>query len=131
MQSIPDSFRDLLTAEFATLATVGKWGGPQQSLVWFLAEGDVVKLSLNTSRLKTDNLARNPVCSVVIVDPKNSYRYIELRGKAKLEPDPDYAFADKVGAKYGADLRQNDKPGDKRVVATILVDRARGYPSND
>jgi PPOX class probable F420-dependent enzyme len=130
MESIPDSFRDLLTAEFATLATVGKWGGPQQSIVWFLAEGDVVKMSLNTSRLKTDNLARNPLCSLMIPDPKNDYRYLELRGKAQLEPDPDYTFADKVGAKYGADLRQNDQPGDKRVVATILVDRARGYPSD-
>jgi PPOX class probable F420-dependent enzyme len=131
METIPDSFRDLLTANFATLATVGKWGGPQQSIVWFLAEGDVVRLSLNSSRLKTDNLARNPNCGLLITDPENSYRYLELRGRAELEPDPDYVFADKVGAKYGSDLRKNDLPGDKRVVATIVVDRARGYPSND
>jgi PPOX class probable F420-dependent enzyme len=131
METIPDSFRDLLTANFATLATVGKWGGPHQSIVWFLAEGDVVRLSLNSTRLKTDNLARNPNCSLLITDPENSYRYLELRGRAELEPDPDYVFADKVGAKYGSDLRQNDNPGDKRVVATIVVDRARGYPSND
>jgi PPOX class probable F420-dependent enzyme len=131
METIPGSFRDLLTADFATLATVGKWGGPHQSIVWFLADGDAVKLSLNTSRLKTDNLARNPNCSLLITDPKNSYRYLELRGKARLEPDPDYAFADKVGTKYGSDLRQNDLPGDKRVVVTILVERARGYPSKD
>jgi PPOX class probable F420-dependent enzyme len=128
METIPDSFRDLLSAEFATLATIGKWGNPHQSIVWFLAEGDDVKLSLNTTRLKTDDLARNPACSLLIADPKNDYRYLELRGKAKLEPDPDYAFADKVGAKYGTDLRENDRPGDKRVVVTILVDRARGYP---
>jgi PPOX class probable F420-dependent enzyme len=128
MAKIPDSFQDLLSAEFATLATVGKWGGPHQSIVWFLAEGDDVKLSLNTSRLKTDNLARNPACSLLIADPKNSYRYLELRGKATLEPDPDYTFANKVGAKYGSDIRQHDKPGDKRVVVTIALDRARGYP---
>ena len=103
-------------------------GRPQQSIVWFLAEGDVVRLSLNSSRQKTDNLARNPACSLLITDPKNSYRYLELRGRAKLEPDPDYTFADKVGAKYDSDLRQNDLPGDKRVVVTIVVDRARGYP---
>ena len=131
METIPDSFRDLLTANFATLATVGKWGGPQQSIVWFLAEEDAVRLSLNATRLKTDNLARNPNCSLLIPDPQNNYRYLELRGRAELEPDPDYVFADKVGAKYGSDLRQNDLPGDKRVVATIVVDRARGYPSSD
>ncbi len=131
METIPGSFRDLLSAEFATLATVGKWGGPQQSIVWFLAEGDEVKLSLNTSRLKTDNLARNPYCGLLITDPKTGYRYLELRGKATLEPDPDYTFADKVGAKYNANLRDNDRPGDKRVVVTIEIDRARGYPSDE
>jgi PPOX class probable F420-dependent enzyme len=131
MESIPDSFRDLLTAEFATLATVGKWGGPHQSIVWFLAEGDVVKLSLNSSRQKTDNLGRNPLCSLLITDPKNSYRYLELRGRAKLEPDPDYTFANKVGAKYNSNLRDHDLPGDKRLVVTIEVDRARGYPADD
>jgi PPOX class probable F420-dependent enzyme len=130
MENIPDSFRDLLSAEFATLATVGKWGGPHQSIVWFLADGDDVKLSLNSSRLKTDNLARNPACSLLITDPKNSYRYLELRGKATLQPDPDYTFADKVGNKYGSNLRDHDRPGDKRVVVTINVDRARGYPES-
>jgi PPOX class probable F420-dependent enzyme len=131
MQSIPGSFRDLLAAEFATLATVGRFGGPHQSIVWFLAEGDVVKLSLNSSRQKTDNLLRNPACSILITDPKNSYRYLELRGQAKVEPDPDYTFADKVGAKYSANLRDLDRPGDKRFVVTILADRARGYPAAD
>jgi hypothetical protein len=34
--------------------------------------------------------------------------------------DPDYAFATKVGAKYGgADLRQMDGDDQRRVVATI------------
>ncbi|HXW80634.1 MAG TPA: PPOX class F420-dependent oxidoreductase [Acidimicrobiales bacterium] len=131
MQSIPVSSRDLLRADFATLATVGRFGGPHQSIVWFLAEGDTVKLSLNSARQKTDNLLRNPACSILITDPKNSHRYLELRGQAKLEPDPDYAFADKVGAKYSANLRDSDRPGDKRFVVTILVDRARAYPTND
>ncbi|HTT91625.1 MAG TPA: PPOX class F420-dependent oxidoreductase [Acidimicrobiales bacterium] len=130
MEKIPDSFRDLLSTEFVTLATVGKWGGPHQSIVWFLAEGDDVKLSMNTSRLQTDNLARNPACSLLITDPKNSYRYLELRGKATMEPDPDYAFANKVGAKYGSDLHEHDQPGDKRVVVTIAVERARGWPES-
>jgi PPOX class probable F420-dependent enzyme len=128
MQSIPDSFQDLLAAEFATLATVGRFGGPHQSILWFLAEGGTVKLSLNSARQKTDNLLRNPACSLLITDPKNSYRYLELRGQAKVEPDPDYTFADKVGAKYNANIRDNDRPGDKRFVVTIVVDRARGYP---
>ena len=37
-----------------------------------------------------------------------------------VSPDDDYAFADKVGAKYGGiDLRTIDQPGESRVVVTI------------
>jgi PPOX class probable F420-dependent enzyme len=120
MTSIPDSHRDLLSAQVAVLGTIGASGRPQLSAIWFLAEGDTVKLSLNTARQKVKNLQANPGASLLIVDPANPYRYLELRGDAEISPDPDYVFADKVGAKYGgADLRERDKPGDVRVVVTI------------
>ena len=36
------------------------------------------------------------------------------------KPDPDYAFADKVGKKYGGvDLRKMDRPGERRVVVSL------------
>jgi PPOX class probable F420-dependent enzyme len=118
MTTIPDSHRDLLNAQVAVLGTIGSSGRPQLSGIWFLAEDDTVKLSLNTSRQKAKNLQANPKCSLIIMgDPP--YRYIELRGDAEITPDDDYSFADKVGAKYGADLRTRDNPGDTRVVVTI------------
>ncbi|HET8528702.1 MAG TPA: PPOX class F420-dependent oxidoreductase [Gaiellaceae bacterium] len=121
--SVPDSHRDLLDAQFATLATLASDGSPQLTEVWFLRDGDEVKLSLNTSRAKTKNLQARPRCSVLILDVANPYRYLELRGRARVEPDDDYAFADRVGAKYGADLRAHDAPGDARVVVTIEPER--------
>jgi PPOX class probable F420-dependent enzyme len=118
MTAIPDSHRDLLDAQVGVLATIGSSGRPQLTVLWFLAEGDTVKISLNTARQKTRNLLANPKCSLIITGTPPS-RYIELRGDAEIEPDDDYEFADKVGAKYGADLRNMDKPGEKRVVVTI------------
>ena len=44
---------------------------------------------------------------------------VHIRGDAEITPDDDYEFADKVGAKYNADLRTRDQPGDQRVVVTI------------
>jgi len=118
MTTIPDSHRDLLNAQVAVLGTIGSSGRPQLSGIWFLAEDDTVKLSLNTARQKLKNLQANPKCSLIIFgDPP--YRYIELRGDAEITPDDDYSFADKLGAKYGADLRTRDNPGDTRVVVTI------------
>ena len=121
--SIPDSHRDLLETQVATLATIGPDGRPQLSAVWFLAEDDVVRVSLNASRQKTKNLGANPATNLFILDAANPLRYLEIRGDAQIEPDPAYSFAAKVGAKYGADLRQMDSPGDSRVVVTIQAVR--------
>jgi PPOX class probable F420-dependent enzyme len=119
MTKIPDTHRDLLDSQCATLATISPDGRPQLTEVWFLDDGDSVAISLAASRQKTKNLRRNPHCSVFILDLANPYRYLELRGDAEIEPDADYAFATKVGAKYDADLREYDQPGEKRVVARI------------
>jgi PPOX class probable F420-dependent enzyme len=124
MTSIPDTHRDLLDAQVAVLGTVGPSGRPQLSAIWFLAEGDTVKLSLNTARQKVKNLQANPGASLFIFDPASPYRYLEVRGDAQISPDPDYVFADKVGAKYGgSDLRERDQPGESRVVVTIKPTR--------
>lgn len=119
MPEIPASHRDLLDGEFATLATIGPDGRPQLSEVWFLANGDTVQISLHTSRQKTKNLQRNPACTAFLLDTANPYRYLEIRGDAELTPDDDYAFADKVSAKYSADLRTMDGENHSRVIVTV------------
>jgi PPOX class probable F420-dependent enzyme len=120
MARVPDSHRDLLDAPVATFATVGADGRPQLSAVWFLADGDSVRLSLNSARQKTKNITARSEATLFILDPANPMRYLELRGDASIEPDDDYAFADQVGAKYGGvDLRNMDQPGESRVVVTI------------
>jgi hypothetical protein len=120
MTTFPDSHSDLLEAQFATLATVDGNGLPQQTEVWFLLDDGEVRISLNTSRAKTKNLQQRSECSLLILDLQNPYRYLEIRGRAELAADDDYAFADKVGAKYGSDLRDHDRPGETRVVVTIV-----------
>lgn len=120
MTSFPNSHRDLLESQVATLATIRSDGFPQQTEVWFLLDDDgELKLSLNTSRQKTRNLRERPQCSLLILDLQNPYRYLEVRGRARLEADDDYAFAQKLGAKYKADLTVHDRPGEGRVVITI------------
>jgi PPOX class probable F420-dependent enzyme len=123
MPNIPDSHRDLLQGDVATFATSGPDGRPQLSEVWFLAEGDSVALSLNTSRQKTKNLMRNPACCLFLLDLAAPQRYLELRGDAEISSDDDYAFAARVGAKYGVDLRVHDGPGEGRVVVRIVATR--------
>lgn len=124
MTDIPASHRDLLDAQVATLATIDDAGRPQLTAVWFLLADGELKISLNTGRVKFRNLQAHPECSLLILDLQNPYRYLEVRGRADLQPDDDYAFAQKVGEKYGgADLRAYDEPGTSRVVVTIRAER--------
>jgi PPOX class probable F420-dependent enzyme len=119
MASFPDTHHDLLDAKFATLATIGPNGGPRLTEVWFLYEDGQLRLSLSRKRVKTRDLIARPQCSVFILDLQNPFRYIDVRGRARIDPDDDFAFATRVGAKYDADLREYDAPGDTRVIATI------------
>jgi PPOX class probable F420-dependent enzyme len=118
--TVPSTHVDLLDASVAILATIGPDGRPQVSAVWFLNDDGVVKVSLNTARQKVKNLMANPAVTVLIHDPANPARYVEIRGDATLEPDEDYSFADRLAAKYGgADLRAMDGPSGRRVELTV------------
>ena len=119
MTAFPESHADLLDAPFATLATIDPQGLPQLTEVWFLHDAGELKLWLNTSRAKTSNLRERPECSLLVLDLENPRRYLEVRGRARIEPDPDYAYGSKLGVKYGMDLSGIDGPGESRVVVTI------------
>ncbi len=118
--SVPSSHADLLDAPTLTLATIAPDGRPQLSQTWFLAEDGVIKIALNTARQKVKNLEANPAVTVFILDTANVQRYLEIRGDATIEPDPDYAFTDHMGGKYGnPPIRDWDGPDGRRVVVTV------------
>jgi len=123
MTSIPKSHQDLLQESTAVMATIGPDGRPQLSAVWFLAQDNTVRVSLNTTRQKVKNLRANKAVNLFILDLANPQRYLELRGDAQLDDDADYSFAREIGAKYGADVRAYDPPGSSRVVVTIIPTR--------
>jgi hypothetical protein len=60
-----------------------------------------------------------------ILDLDNPFRYVEVRGRARIEPDDDGGFAHGLHSKYGADVAAYDKPGESRVVVTIEPTRIR------
>jgi PPOX class probable F420-dependent enzyme len=129
MVTVPDSHQDLLTSPVVTLATHGQDGYPQVTATWFLHDDDgVVKLSLNTTRQKVKNLRLHPECTLFFVDTGNPYRTLEIRAHADIQPDEDYAFANKLGKKYGdVDLRAMDIPGEQRVVVSMRPVKVNTY----
>jgi PPOX class probable F420-dependent enzyme len=120
MTTFPDTHRDLLDAPVATLATIGSDGLPQMTEIWFLYDEGELKTSLNTTRLKTRNLQQRPEYGLMIVDLQDPRRYLAVRGRVTIKPDEDYAFATKLGAKYNADVKDHDRPGEGRLEVTFV-----------
>ncbi|MDE3133936.1 MAG: PPOX class F420-dependent oxidoreductase [Acidobacteriota bacterium] len=131
MTTFPDSHKDLLDAPVAQLATVGRDGYPQVTSTWFIFDEGAIKLSLNATRVKTRNLARDPKVSLLIADPQNPYRYLAVRADAVISPDTAGADAAKVNAKYNADVQDNDRPGDQRVTVTLEPVGIFSWPASE
>lgn len=119
MTTFPESHREFLDFPVASLTTIGADGFPQSTLTWFAHQDGELKLSLNTARLKFKNLAKRPQVSLLIIDYNDPMKYLEVRGTARVEPDPDKAFAAVINAKYNADVAAWDGPGEERAVITI------------
>src|SRR5215471_4108132 len=54
--------------------------------------GGSVRISTLASRMKYANLVADPTVTFCVVDRDDHTRYVELRGHATLEPDPDRSF---------------------------------------
>lgn len=123
--TIPDSLRPLLTSKaVAFVSTIGPHGEPQTTPIWFLWRDDAVQISLVDGRQKLKNLRRDPRISVVIVDPAEPTRYLELRGHIDtLEPDSDRELERAVAIKYVGNDVDVEPAGTMRFVTRIMVER--------
>ncbi len=84
MTWVPESYSDLIkdkTKAFAYLATLMKTGSPQLTPIWFNTDGKHILINTAIGRVKEKNMRRDPRVALVIVDPHNPYRYIQVRGK--------------------------------------------------
>jgi len=120
MTEYPESHQDLLQIPVGVLATQGPDGYPQVSAIWFLVDDDgTIEISLNTTRQKLKNLRRNAQCTLFLMDPASPYRTMEIRARAEIDSDTSDEAVARVQQKYGADVRENDRPGETRVAVKL------------
>ncbi len=125
MTWIPDEYQDLLKAEtkaFAFLATLMKDGSPQLTPVWFNSDGEHILINSARGRVKDRNMRRDQRIAVVILDPKNPYRYIQIRGKvAEITLEGAREHIDKLAKKYtGSAHYTSFTPNETRVIYKIV-----------
>ena len=126
MPVIPKNYADLLeTKALAHVATIGPKGEPQNTPVWFGWDGNHVLLTMTKTVQKYLNLQRDPRLALSIVDPKNSYRYLEIRGRVVgIEEDLGRHFVNSMAKKYlDQDVYPWHHPGDEHVVVIVEPQR--------
>ncbi len=123
MVTIPESHKDLLSDEartYAYLATLMKNNTPQVTPVWFNWDGSHILINTAKGRVKDRNMRSNSAVAILIPDPRDPLRYMQIRGKV-------VDFTEKNGLEHANFLsRKYDKtpwkpvPGQIRVIFRII-----------
>ena len=130
MKNIPSQFHDLIADEtraFAYLSTLMKDGSPQITPIWFNTDGTHILINSAFGRVKDRNIRRNPRVALVIADPKDPYRYLQIRGRVvEITTEGADAHIDALAGKYtGIPQYQGRRAGEQRVTYKILPEHSR------
>lgn len=104
MQIVPESHRDLVSDSskaIAYLATTLSSGAPIIAPVWFGVLDDKIAVFTGLSALKTRNMQAQPEVALVMQDPDDVYRYLQIRGRYVGYTEEDArAWLDETSRRY-------------------------------
>ena len=120
----------------AVLTTLRADGRPQQSVIFFGADGDRFTISITDGRAKTKNLRRDPRAALFVAgdDP---FTWVSFDGRVELSPvaeAPDDATVDQLVEYYRRGNGEHEDwaayrramVDDRRLVATFVATSATG-----
>ena len=98
---IPASHLDLLTRPLhGVLTTLMPDGQPQSSLVWCDYDGECACVNTSCERQKGRNMQADPRVTLLVVDPQDTSRYLEIRGEVELLTDGALEHLDAITRAY-------------------------------
>ena len=127
---IPESHSDLLRNEvraYAYLATIMGDGTPQVTPVWFNTNEDFILINSVKGRVKDRNMRQRSFIAVVIQDPNNPFRYLQVRGRiVEITEQGARQHINILAEKYTgkAEYTLND-PNEVRVIYMLRPEKAQ------
>ncbi len=129
MSDIPASHLDLLERPIViVLATAMPDGQPQVNCVWGMYVEGCIRLFTWRGTQKERNLRERRKATVLVVDPQNPYRYLEIRGTVEeVTPDGAEELANRLTQRYvnQPTFFGNVEPEEKRSEMQLLACRIR------
>jgi PPOX class probable F420-dependent enzyme len=122
-EDYPESHKDLLkdeTRAFAILATLMDDGTPQATPIWFNYMNGNILFNTARGRVKEQNLSKRPEIALVILDPEDPYRYMQVRGKVVgVTEENARDHIDQLAGKYTGEADYKSYHGEMRVKYTV------------
>lgn len=126
MSLIPDRLTYLLQKEtqaFASLALTLTDSSPQVTPIWFDWDGTHIILNTARGRVKDKVMHRQAKVALLIVDPRDPYKYVQLRGTVVEETEVGgYDMICHLNEKYHGD-RNYPKRDEIRVTYKVLPEQ--------
>jgi len=127
--TIPEDLVDLLTSDrLGHVSSLRADGSIATHLMWIDWDGEHVLTSSPVGSRKGRNWRRNPQASVSVVDARDPWRYVIVRGRVtSIVPDEDLAFIDKMSLRYtGAAYFRRNSAREVFVITPDAVRASRG-----
>ena len=127
--TLPPTVKKVLQDKaYGHIITFNADGKPQVTMVWIDTEGDEVLFNTAEGRLKPKNLRRDPRVIISVQDRNDPQSYMVFHGKANVTEAGADPHIDKLAKRFlGADKYPFRRPGEKRLVVRVKVDRIGGY----
>lgn len=100
---VPDTHIDLLSQPLhGVFTTMMPDGQPQMSLVWCDYDGECARVNTSRERQKGKNAAANPRVTLLVIDPEDTSRFLEVRGEAEIIEEGAVEHLDQLTRAYTA-----------------------------
>jgi PPOX class probable F420-dependent enzyme len=103
-------------------------GSPHSTVVWVDEENGQIVFNTAEGRCKPRELRADPRVAMLVLDPKDAYRWVAVSGTAELTHEGAREHIDRLAKKYlGKDDYPWHQPGEERVTVRITPDRVDSY----
>jgi PPOX class probable F420-dependent enzyme len=125
---LTDPIRNFLNERrFAVLATRNPDGGIQQTVMWYLIEGDTIVMNTAKGRVKWRNMQDSNEISLCVED---GLRFVTMTGEVSFNDDRETALADiqRIGRRYDSEAEvraayEKNWRHQERVTLTMPIKR--------
>ncbi len=125
---IPASHLDLLTRPVhGVLTTLMPDGRPQSCLMWCDTDGECARINTTAERQKGRNMRRDPRVTLLLIDPEDTTRFMEIRGEVELAQEGAVEHLDALTRRFTAHPQFYGYvyPRQQRARETRLIGRIR------